>query len=251
MAYLEDRRYVHRDLAARNVLVAADNSFLVSDFGLSRALRGGEYYRVRQSAALPLRWCAPEVVVHLRYTSASDVWSFFMLMLEVWTRGQRPFRDLAASQVEETLKAAAALPEDDNSGRLALPFLGLTHPSSADPGMFAGLAAHCTRWEPLSTTPMGVNPVPSGSPHVHVRPMGRTCGAWPPNEIKEHQGKYPPEKLLHRTFPCAQASTPTPPGGRRLPSPRRQPFNSTPMGGQFDFVQPPARTMHPHGAYAW
>ena len=32
---------------------------------------------------------------------------------------------------------------------------------------------------------------------------------------------------------------------------RPEPFNSTPMGGHSDFVCPPARTMHTHGAYAW
>jgi hypothetical protein len=41
-----------------------------------------------------------------------------------------------------------------------------------------------TRREPFNSTPMGVNPIPFGSPHV--RPMGvrRTCGE--PNEIKKN-----------------------------------------------------------------
>ena len=92
MSHLEDRRFVHRDLAARNILVGADGTCLVADFGLSRGLReGADYYKIREGAAMPVRWSAPEVVLGLRYTPASDVWSFFVVMWEVWSCGQRPF----------------------------------------------------------------------------------------------------------------------------------------------------------------
>ena len=92
MAYFEARRFVHRDLAARNVLVSANGKSVVADFGLSRRLRdGADYYKLRQGTTMPIRWSAPEVVVGLHYTTASDVWSFFVLMWEVWSGGQRPF----------------------------------------------------------------------------------------------------------------------------------------------------------------
>ena len=53
----------------------------------------------------------------------------------------------------------------------------------------------CTEWvrcvqcggagrEPFNFTPMGVNPISSGSPHVRCTPMGRTCGE--PDEIKKN-----------------------------------------------------------------
>jgi len=87
MAYLAHRRFIHRDLATRNVLVAVDNTCLISDFGLSRHLHNDSaYYKVREGIALPVRWSAPEVVQDValsRFTSASDVWSFFVLMWEV------------------------------------------------------------------------------------------------------------------------------------------------------------------------
>ena len=84
MSYLEARRFVHRDLAARNILVGADGTCLVADFGLSRGLReGADYYKIREGAAMPVRWSAPEVVLGSQYTTASDVWSFFIVMWEV------------------------------------------------------------------------------------------------------------------------------------------------------------------------
>ena len=79
----------------------ADSDFVFAAVGAlqARTLRGVEYYRVHANVALPLRWSAPEVVTRLRFTPASDVWSFFMLMFEVWSGGQRPFRDLGPRQV--------------------------------------------------------------------------------------------------------------------------------------------------------
>ena len=105
MAYLEWRHYVHRDLAARNVLVTADDRFLVADFGMTRALRDtDDYYKIREGVPIPVRWSAPECVcANSRYTTASDVWSFFVLMREVWSRGQLPFGAHSGHQVMDML----------------------------------------------------------------------------------------------------------------------------------------------------
>ena len=51
-----------------------------------------------------------------------------------------------------------------------------------------------TRREPFNFTPMGVNSISFGSPHVRCTPMGRTCG-----EPRRNQEKYPPEKY-YRSF---------------------------------------------------
>ena len=42
MAYLEEKHFVHRDIAARNVLVMADDTCQVADFGMSRAMNDVE-----------------------------------------------------------------------------------------------------------------------------------------------------------------------------------------------------------------
>ena len=108
MAYLESRRFVHRDLSARNILVGTDDSCIVSDFGLSRALRDdSDYYMVRANARMPVRWCAPEVINASRFSTASDVWAFFVLMWEVWSRGQQPFGSSTNLQVYKMLEKVA------------------------------------------------------------------------------------------------------------------------------------------------
>ena len=56
LAYMSEAKYVHRDIAARNVLVAADESLKLGDFGLSRGVYTTEYYRNQGGGMLPLRF---------------------------------------------------------------------------------------------------------------------------------------------------------------------------------------------------
>jgi hypothetical protein len=74
---------IHKDLAARNVLLAAGDVALVADFGLSRLMneRGSVY----DSGICSIKWSAPEAVTHKRFSTASDVWSFGVLIVEVMT----------------------------------------------------------------------------------------------------------------------------------------------------------------------
>ena len=76
MAYLASRQFVHRDLAGRNVLVTAAHEPKISDFGLARSLSDSkkDYYQ-SSNKTLPVRWCAPEVLMYLKYSSKSDVWA--------------------------------------------------------------------------------------------------------------------------------------------------------------------------------
>ena len=86
MTYLSSKNYVHRDLAARNILVDADFVCKVSDFGLSRDMAQDSdamYYRTNGAGALPVRWTALEALEESIFTTASDVWSFGILAVEV------------------------------------------------------------------------------------------------------------------------------------------------------------------------
>ena len=107
MAYLEQARFVHRDLAARNVLVNEGGACLVADFGMSREFRfNKDYYTVRGEGShhVPIRWAAPEVVHGARYTTSSDVWSFFVVVWETWSDGARPFGSMADMMVDIKLE---------------------------------------------------------------------------------------------------------------------------------------------------
>ncbi|XP_050683599.1 activated Cdc42 kinase-like isoform X2 [Leptidea sinapis] len=108
MTYLETKRLIHRDLAARNILVFNKNKVKISDFGLSRALGvGKDYYQTNYNVELklPVAWCAPECILFLRFTSASDIWAFGVCLWEMFTYGFQPWVALSGQQILEAIDA--------------------------------------------------------------------------------------------------------------------------------------------------
>nr|XP_042710965.1 ephrin type-A receptor 1 isoform X2 [Chrysemys picta bellii] len=90
MTYLSDRNYVHRDLAARNILVTH-----------SLQCKGGK---------IPIRWTAPEAIAHRIFTSASDVWSYGIVMWEVLSFGDKPYGDMTNQEVMKSIEDGYRLP---------------------------------------------------------------------------------------------------------------------------------------------
>ncbi|CAL8092533.1 unnamed protein product [Calicophoron daubneyi] len=100
MAYLESCKFVHRDLAARNVLLVTRHFAKISDFGMSKALKfGSDYYRAATAGKWPLKWYAPECIYYFRFDSKSDVWSYGITLWEVYSYGERPYKDMKGAQI--------------------------------------------------------------------------------------------------------------------------------------------------------
>ncbi|XP_017263901.1 ephrin type-A receptor 2a [Kryptolebias marmoratus] len=111
MKYLSDMSYVHRDLAARNVLVNSNLECKVSDFGLSRVLEDdAEGTYTTRGGKIPIRWTAPEAIAYRKFTSASDVWSFGIVMWEVMAFGERPYWDMSNHEVMKAINEGFRLP---------------------------------------------------------------------------------------------------------------------------------------------
>ncbi|XP_068599747.1 tyrosine-protein kinase JAK2 [Brachionichthys hirsutus] len=86
MEYLQSLRYVHRDLAARNILVASESLVKIADFGLTKVIPfDKEYYRVTQPGESPIFWYAPESLSESRFSQKSDVWSFGVVLHELFS----------------------------------------------------------------------------------------------------------------------------------------------------------------------
>ncbi|XP_028390734.1 uncharacterized protein LOC114515639 isoform X2 [Dendronephthya gigantea] len=95
MIHLSSQKFVHRDLAARNILIGDDNLAKVSDFGLARDVGGAEEYIRNNQNLLPVKWMALESLLHGRFTTASDVWSFGVLLYEITTLGEEPYKNIS------------------------------------------------------------------------------------------------------------------------------------------------------------
>ncbi|XP_023954740.1 muscle, skeletal receptor tyrosine protein kinase isoform X2 [Bicyclus anynana] len=91
MQYLASRRFVHRDLAARNCLVGANLAVKIADFGMSRDVYTCDYYKMGGERPMPVRWMPPESIVYARFTHESDVWSYGVVLWEIYSRGKQPF----------------------------------------------------------------------------------------------------------------------------------------------------------------
>ena len=70
----------------------------IADFGMSRALQDTDYY-VSRGGKIPVKWTAPEALHYKKYSTASDVWSFGVVLYEIWTLGIKPYHLLTNKEV--------------------------------------------------------------------------------------------------------------------------------------------------------
>ncbi|XP_069619688.1 platelet-derived growth factor receptor beta [Ranitomeya imitator] len=98
MDFLASKNCVHRDLAARNVLICEGKLVKICDFGLARDIVRDSNYISKGNTFLPLKWMAPESIFNNLYTTLSDVWSFGILLWEIFTLGGTPYPELAMNE---------------------------------------------------------------------------------------------------------------------------------------------------------
>ena len=133
MEFLSKKGFIHRDLAARNVMLTADTkckvgicatlvltmvtfahwclivcSFVslfalqLADFGMSHDMDDDYYYKPK-GGMIPVKWTAPEAVLYKKYTTKSDVWSYGMVMYEIWSLGHKPFDEFNIEEVRSVM----------------------------------------------------------------------------------------------------------------------------------------------------
>lgn len=105
MRYLHEKKIIHRDLAARNCLISSneDCTVKVFNFGMSRVAKGkDESYKLNAGEGqIPIKWTAPEALVHKICVLASDVWSYGILLWEIFSCGKTPYSGLMNAEVQE------------------------------------------------------------------------------------------------------------------------------------------------------
>lgn len=110
MEYLASHSYVHKDLAARNVLVGEQLHVKISDLGLSREIYSSDYYCLQPKTLLPIRWMPPEAITYGKFTSDSDIWSFGVVLWEMFSYGLQPYYGFSNQEVMEMVRKRQLLP---------------------------------------------------------------------------------------------------------------------------------------------
>eukprot|EP00258_Populus_trichocarpa_P002392 XP_002302260.2 mitogen-activated protein kinase kinase kinase 1 isoform X1 [Populus trichocarpa] len=95
LKYLHDQNVVHRDIKCANLLVDANGSVKLADFGLAKATKLNDVKSCKGTAF----WMAPEVVNNKNqgYGLPADIWSLGCTVLEMLTR-QIPYSELESMQ---------------------------------------------------------------------------------------------------------------------------------------------------------
>jgi len=113
MNYLHNAGVIHRDLAARNVLlVKQKDTYIpkVADFGMSK--KADNYYAASEGHQFAVRWGAPEVCLKMKFSKSSDVWSFGVVLWEMYESGTIPYPQWDnATVIQEVTKNGTILPK--------------------------------------------------------------------------------------------------------------------------------------------
>ncbi|VDM36276.1 unnamed protein product [Hydatigera taeniaeformis] len=105
MCALEAKHIQHRDLAARNILLTHDRQIKIGDFGLSRA--DGSHFTCGR---ISTRWTAPEVLEsEANFTLRSDVWSFGVVVWEIYSLGSLPYSEVPNQELLTYLRSGRRL----------------------------------------------------------------------------------------------------------------------------------------------
>uniref|UniRef100_A0A1I7UHN7 Tyrosine-protein kinase n=1 Tax=Caenorhabditis tropicalis TaxID=1561998 RepID=A0A1I7UHN7_9PELO len=97
--FMHSHEIIHRDIAARNCLYDKKNLVKLSDFGLSRK---GTVYNMKKRMKMPTKWLAPESLSAFTFSQASDVYTFGVLLYEIYTC-QEPFLTMNANEARQSI----------------------------------------------------------------------------------------------------------------------------------------------------
>ncbi|VDK71061.1 unnamed protein product [Litomosoides sigmodontis] len=122
LEYIHAQKIIHRDIAARNVLYTDNHVAKISDFGMSR--HGNLYEMSKGNKKIPLKWTAPESMVTYQYTPKTDVFSFSILLWEIFSDGEEPYKGMTSMEVKRMISCGERLKKPEGCPDLIYQLMG-------------------------------------------------------------------------------------------------------------------------------
>ncbi|KAL3848375.1 hypothetical protein ACJMK2_019237 [Sinanodonta woodiana] len=112
MAYMEKEKFIHRNLGARNILVGEQNKVKIAGFGMTKCADDPDF-NFRRGLKMAIKWMAPEVLLYNKYSTKADVWSFGILLLEIFTHGREPYDGMGSKEAFEHVQHGYRMPKPE------------------------------------------------------------------------------------------------------------------------------------------
>ncbi|XP_077862813.1 fibroblast growth factor receptor 2-like [Saccoglossus kowalevskii] len=111
MEFLEWKKYMHSELAARNILMNNRMICKLSRIGLARDVGDKNRNDTITQKHLYAKWMSPETLLENVHTIRSNVWSFGILLWEIFTLGCEPYPNISVPELIESLGKGHRMPK--------------------------------------------------------------------------------------------------------------------------------------------
>uniref|UniRef100_A0A4W4GZT6 Receptor tyrosine kinase-like orphan receptor 2 n=1 Tax=Electrophorus electricus TaxID=8005 RepID=A0A4W4GZT6_ELEEL len=151
MEYLSSHHVVHKDLAARNILVCEKLNVKILDLGLFRDVYSADYYKLMGNSPFPIRWMSPEAITYGKFSTDSDIWSYGVVLWEIFSYGLQPYCGYSNQDVIEMVRNRQVLScPDDCPAWIYTLMLECWNEFPARRPRFKDIHARLRTWESLS-----------------------------------------------------------------------------------------------------